>query len=394
MQSKKILFISHDASRTGAPILLLNFLKYYKTHVSAPFEVLLKKGGILEEEFSQLASAENFNLFESEDKIKSNSLLKKLKRKFAKNSQKLYFNKLKTYYSKAGIDIIYSNTMTNGDVLKIFADLNCPIICHVHELEFIIRSNSTWHQSFQETKGLVSKYIAVSQAVKDNLVKNHQIPEEKVEVIYGFNPRDNFQIPKRNEARKYVQNHLGISSDAKLVCASGTMDWRKGTDLFIQLASLISQTYTESCIHFIWVGGESSGERFNKLWFDVQKLGLEDKFHFLGSVTNPLDYFAASDVFAMVSREDPFPVVCLEAASVETPIVCFDKSGGEKEFVEHDCGAVVSYLDLATMADKTIEILRCDTLRNQLGKRAAQKAKERHDVNVIAPKILDVIHSL
>lgn len=148
MQSKKILFISHDASRTGAPILLLNFLKYYKTHVSAPFEVLLKKGGILEEEFSQLASAENFNLFESEDKIKSNSLLKKLKRKFAKNSQKLYFNKLKTYYSKAGIDIIYSNTMTNGDVLKIFADLNCPIICHVHELEFIIRSNSTWHQSF------------------------------------------------------------------------------------------------------------------------------------------------------------------------------------------------------------------------------------------------------
>jgi glycosyltransferase involved in cell wall biosynthesis len=62
-----------------------------------------------------------------------------------------------------------------------------------------------------------------------------------------------------------------------------------------------------------------------------------------------LKYFAAFDVFALVSREDPFPVVCLEAASLGKPIVCFNSSDGEKEFVENDCGFVVPDLDIEIM---------------------------------------------
>jgi hypothetical protein len=31
--------------------------------------------------------------------------------------------------------LIYSNTVVNGDVLEFLADLGCPVITHVHELE-------------------------------------------------------------------------------------------------------------------------------------------------------------------------------------------------------------------------------------------------------------------
>ncbi len=53
--SKKVLFISHDASRTGAPIVLLNLLKWFKTNTDIPFQILLKKGGVLEPDFKAIA---------------------------------------------------------------------------------------------------------------------------------------------------------------------------------------------------------------------------------------------------------------------------------------------------------------------------------------------------
>jgi len=144
-------------------------------------------------------------------------------------------------------------------------------------------------------------------------------------------------------------------------------------------------------VHFLWVGGESDGPRFGALWHDVKNVGLEKYIHFLGVRPNSLDYFAAFDVFALVSREDPFPLVILEAASLGKPIVCFDGSGGAKEFVENDCGFVLPYLDIQGMADKVVAILQRGELRQHLGSRAAQKVRARHNIESNAPKVLNII---
>jgi len=93
----------------------------------------------------------------------------------------------------------------------------------------------------------------------------------------------------------------------------------------------------------------------------------------------------------LVSREDPFPLVCLEAASLGKPIVCFDKAGGMPEFVEDDCGFIVPYLDTEAMAEKIIELIKNPELRQRLGERARKKVKERFDVEVQAPKIFSLI---
>ena len=58
------------------------------------------------------------------------------------------------------------------------------------------------------------------------------------------------------------------------------------------------------------------------------------------------DYFSIFDVFALMFREDPFPLVCLEAALLEKPNLCFARAGGASELVESDSGFVVPYLDL------------------------------------------------
>ena len=73
------------------------------------------------------------------------------------------------------------------------------------------------------------------------------------------------------------------------------------------------------------------------------------------------------------------------------PILCFDKAGGEPEFVEKDCGFVVPSLDVDAMADRVIELYNNRKLLRQLGQNAAQKVRSRHTLEANAPKIAAIM---
>ena len=51
----KILFVSHNASKTGAPIVLLHFIKWLKNNKDYEITILLKSGGELLQDFRLLA---------------------------------------------------------------------------------------------------------------------------------------------------------------------------------------------------------------------------------------------------------------------------------------------------------------------------------------------------
>jgi hypothetical protein len=54
---KRILFIGHDATRSGAPFVLLHLLRWLRKNApDLEFELLLLSGGELEREFRQLCT--------------------------------------------------------------------------------------------------------------------------------------------------------------------------------------------------------------------------------------------------------------------------------------------------------------------------------------------------
>jgi glycosyltransferase involved in cell wall biosynthesis len=295
-----------------------------------------------------------------------------------------------------GVDLIYSNTATNGDIVSALADIGCPVITHVHELEYAL-GFAIPLASVIQMKESTNHYIAVSQSVKKNLIESHFIPEAKIDLAYEFIPA---YVKSKNQAfvaNKCAREELGVPLDDYIVGGCGTIDWRKGSDLFVQLAGLVSQRRVERPVWFIWLGGKLNGSRYfeaayQQLCHDIKLLGLENSVKFIGSRENAIDYIAAFDVLTMTSREDPFPLVCLEAALMEVPIVCFDKAGGTIELVEDDAGFVVPYLDLPCMADKVVTLLNSRELRLRYGQRAANKVRCFYDVEVVAPKIYDVMN--
>lgn len=383
---KNIIFISHDASRTGAPIILLNFLRWFKKNSELSFRILLRRSGDLENEFRKLTMVNVFgrrNFFNNRiiNRIFTISALHNI-------AKRIYLKLLNKQFLNDNIGLIYSNTITNGEVLKYLSNIDCPVITHVHELEYWI--NQTGKHNFGLVKQYTDPYIAVSEAVKNNLVQNHEIPVEKVEVIHGFIPISSINIQSRkiNDTRKI----LNIPESSFIVGGSGYENWRKGQDIFIQLAVNVLRKYKDRPVHFVWVGGNQKGQNLYKKQHDIKKAGVGSMVHFVPQVLNPMDYYSIFDVFTMVSREDPFPLVNLEVAVLGKPILCFENAGGTSEFIENDSGFAVPYLDIEAMADKIIMLANDEKLRKQLGKKAAQKAMERHDISIVAPKILEIIN--
>ena len=105
---------------------------------------------------------------------------------------------------------------------------------------------------------------------------------------------------------------------------------------------------------------------------DGRRLGLGDRIKFVGPLEQPAELFAAMDVFALTSREDPFPLVMLEAAAAGVPVVCFAGGGGAPEFVDPDAGRVAPFLDVAGMAAAISDLLERGEERQRMGHVAAE----------------------
>src|SRR5215510_2265579 len=384
----KILFVGHEATRTGAPYVLLHLLRWLRANTNVDSRLLLLAGGELVPEFADVSQV---SILHPEEADKYNIVSRGLRyigyyrRNFIKRVARL-----KEMLIREGVDLIYSNTAVNGRIISSLADIGCPVITHVHELEYTLR-HFVGVERTNLMKESTSHYIVVSESVRKNLVENHSIPEEKIDLIHAFIPVQAIEPTYKNMVRRTIRQELGIPAEDYIVGGSGSILWRKGNDLFVQLASLLNRRQIDRPVWFVWLGGPLEGAWYHQIRHDIRLLGLENIVKFLGVRDDALNIFCALDVFVMTSREDPFPLVCLEAASVGVPIVCFDKTGGTYELVDGDSGFVVPYLDLECMADKVSALLNSEELRLRYGARAAQKTRQLYDVDIAAPKILEVI---
>jgi len=389
LAERRVLFVSHDAMRTGAPVLLLHFLRWLRTNTSIDFEVVLRRGGELSAEFAALAPVWHA---EATTGLFARTGMR-VARRLGVSLDDAHIGRMVRQLSRRRFGVVYSNTFTNGAFVSRLGPLSCPVVTHVHELESnILRPGE---QNLRLVKAQTSRYIACAEAVKSNLIMRHGIERDRIDVIHGFVETRALTAAQRAQARARTRSELGIPEGAFVVGAAGTTNWEKSPDLFVQLAYAMHRRRPARPVHFVWLGGGSpQSHRLAELRLDAQNAGVGDIMHFPGTRPNATEYFCGFDVFALVSREDSYPLVCLEVASLGTPILCFDRAGGEREFVEDDCGFVVPYLEVEVMAERTLELLESDELRHRMGERAKAKVRQRHDVAVAAPRVLDVIQRL
>jgi glycosyltransferase involved in cell wall biosynthesis len=377
----RLLFVGHAASRTGAPIVLLHLVSWLHENTNSDISILLKEGGPLVPDYR---NAGRTKIYMPESRLDKFDWKSKVRLPFAKNILK----QLSSNFDDYGYDMVYFNTIDNGIIMSEFGTVDFPIVTHVHELDSWIRQVGS--NNLNMVRQMSSHFIVPSNAVKTALIKRYGFPVSKTDVVYEF-IQTKIAGPKPKGLE--VRNSLTIEPDAFVIGSSGLAYWRKGKDLFIQLALEVNKRLPDRSIHFLWTGQMKQKEGY-RLQHDIDHAGLEGKVHFVGQVSNPLQYYSAMDIFVLMSREDPFPLVCLEAASLSKPILCFDNAGGMPEFVEKDAGFVVPYLDIVAMAEYCVKLALDRSLIERLGTRAAEKVVERCDVEVAGRKIVKILNRL
>ena len=380
--AKRILFIGHEASRTGAPILLLNFLQWLKANSSGfDVDVLLLRGGELADQFGEISTT-----YVLPGRPDNPSFIwrgwSSLKRKIGITSRVPRVSPFFTDY-----DVVIGNTVLALEYLGTFQRRGIPTLCWIHELDFIVRSFFTDNR-FKKLSENADQFIVVSKAVGD-MLRGRGI-QKQMHLVYGF--------PRLERSGKVdvgaIKGKLGIPADAFVVGASGTIEWRKGVDLFLQIAERTAAVSDK--IHFVWVGGNSGDDDPYLRWIDhdFRRLLHSDRINFTGSVKDVEKYFAAFDVFALTSREDPFPLVALEAAALGKPVICFENAGGIPEFVETDAGWIIPYGDVEAFSRRLQDSARAPKVLAATGESARVKVSARFSQEIACRRLYTIISNI
>jgi glycosyltransferase involved in cell wall biosynthesis len=334
---KKILFISHDASRTGAPIALIIIIRELIRHLGVKADILLKETGPLVDEFKALG-----NVFIYPNQPRQSLTGRVVNKLLHLNLQKQ--KRIVNFLKKEDYDLIYANTAASSDLLlEIVKGTESKAVLHVHELKIMIK-HFCGQDAFFEASKQANKIFAVSGLVESMLINDFKIDSRKVIKVYE---------PVAHLAQ--TDNKKSFNAPF-LVAGSGTLDWRKGTDLFLAVIKHLNTTYPLNNISFIWVGGDFTKQEYDIIKNDLLMSNMTEKLIITGTVPNPRSYFQNANAFLLTSREDPFPLVCLENAYEGNPILCFKQSTGISEFIDTSNGLAVDFMDISALAAEVYKL--------------------------------------
>lgn len=171
--------------------------------------------------------------------------------------------------------------------------------------------------------------IAVSDCVRDYVIRNFQVPEDKLTVVQRGVDVDGFRNRTLDaEWRSRILAEYPQLGDKRIIMMPGRISRWKGQLMFLDAMAEIVQKSPD--YHGIIVGGVESGkDRFmEELQQRRDELGLTDHITFLGQRNDMAELYLLSDLVChMSTKPEPFGRTVTEALASGTPVVAFDRGG-------------------------------------------------------------------
>lgn len=340
-----LLVIAHEATRTGSPRVLLAQLRSALPRLDARVAVRLLAGGPLADDLLALADV-------ADDRVTPTAVL--------------------------------VNGALAADRLDDL-DPSVPVAIYVHEEGATLDSLGRSH--LESLTARAQRVLCVSERVRHQLVRLGVAPE----AIAVVPPVVAVPSPPAS-AVDAARSGLGVGPGAgsRLVVGCGEAGWRKGADLFVEAAARIAAA--DDSVRFAWIGRRVRS--FGRvLELDVETLGLNGRLRLLDEVDDTAPHLAAADLLLMTSRDDPQPLVPLEAGLLGTPSVGF-AIGGLCDFAAVGAAEVVPYPDTTALAHLATTVLSDGARAARLAAEARRFAEEERSVDALGPRFLAELEGL
>ena len=227
------------------------------------------------------------------------------------------------------------------------------------------------------------KTIAVSKAIKNELVNFIGLSEEKIVPIHNGVDISSFtefqKIKKTNE---------------QAILSVGRFSWSKGHIFLIDAMPAVLSEYPNAKL---WLVGEFLPTRARvPLQQHIKKLGIEKSVFFTGKVsTQRLNYlYHEAEVYVQPSLYEPFGITVLEAMSMRKPVIATNV-GGIPEIIKNDReGLIVEPRNSLQLAEAISQMLSDPSRRRTIGNNARKRVEEEFTWEKNASKTLELYNHM
>jgi len=272
-------------------------------------------------------------------------------------------------------DVVHFPAFT-GSQVRAYSAATVPIVLTVHDLTPILfpeahptKSSLLWGKAFRNCVKYVSRWIAVSENTKNDLISLFDINPETVAVVPEaaneiFKPTN-----EKEQFQKYIFENYGVEIPFMLYV--GTLEPRKNIPSLLKAFSIIRKHgYSHK---LVLVGGK--GWKYSEIFSAINELSLTDQIVIPGYVPDEdlVYFYNLADLFVYPSLYEGFGLPPLEAMSCGTPVITSNKSSLPE--VVGDAALLVDPLDVRALAGAIESVLANKELRAELSERGLKRAK-------------------
>lgn len=171
---------------------------------------------------------------------------------------------------------------------------------------------------------------------------------------------------------EWLKNEYGISSADKVLLFVGRLGQEKNIGFLLESFCLINKEVENTVL--VLVGGGPEEEALKK---KTKELGLSERVIFTGTLPyrDVINCYAGADMFLFSSVTETQGIVINEAKAAGLPVVAV-KAYGVSEMVEDGVDGYLTVLETEQFAERACRILKNDTMREEMSKKARKNAEK------------------
>ncbi|MEO8231851.1 MAG: glycosyltransferase family 4 protein [Ignavibacteriota bacterium] len=231
--------------------------------------------------------------------------------------------------------------------------------------------------------------IACSKAIKNHLINNFQINENRIRVIYNAVELKSILNTKE---KNQIAKEIGIKVDKHIIGFVGRIDFaEKGVDILLEAFNQLSNS--NPSVHLLLVGDGPNNQEVKK-YYDLKK----ENTTLLSAKENIFDYYNLMDVIVLPSRVDPFPLAMLETGLMSKPFIGSNVDGIPEIIIDGHNGLLFESENVEELKNQILKVINDKELSEKLAKNLNRTVLESYTTDKILPKYkevyLDVLRQL
>lgn len=216
--------------------------------------------------------------------------------------------------------------------------------------------------------------IAVSNVVRDIMIKSSGIRSDKVRVIYGGTDLEKFDWKVDSLT---VKREFGIEKYYPVVGIIANIRIWKGHIYFAEAAKKVLERFPDAV--FLIVGGYNEEKKaFRDLSKRIDELGIRDKLIFTGFREDVPEIISATDITVNASYDgEGLTGTIRESFAMKKPVVATKIAGNPELVIDGKTGILVPPKDSSSIAEGIIKIAGDACLLREMGENADKLIREK-----------------